>query len=221
LSRVLRVEPGQRFELSDNHSVYLAEVSEAARDWVRFRVLEELEAVEPPLQLTVYASLIKFDRFELLVEKATELGVAALMPVRAERSESGLLEAASKRVERWRRIARESSQQSRRARVPEIGAPTRLADVLDQPPGLRFYLEEEPGAQLLVSLLPPPPTRRRGDLAALALGPEGGWTAAERQGLRAAGWTPAALGPLILRAETAAMAGMVILMQAWWEFASG
>ncbi len=120
LRRVLRAEPGQRYEISDNGSVYLAEVEGFSKGEVRFRVVDRLPVETPPLRLALLASLIKFDRFEWIVEKATELGVEALVPVVAARSEQGLGRAAARRLERWRRIALEASQQSRRARLPEI-----------------------------------------------------------------------------------------------------
>src|SRR5215204_3711197 len=120
LTRVLRVEPGQRFEISDNGSVYLAEVVEARGERVVFRVESEMEATPPPARVTLCAALIKFDRFEWIVEKATEMGVERIVPVETTRSEKGLFEAARKRSERWERVARESSQQSRRTTMPEI-----------------------------------------------------------------------------------------------------
>ena len=120
LTRVLRVEAGQRFEISDNGAVYLAEIAEARGDRVVFRIEEPIESPPPWSTITLCAALIKFDRFEWIVEKATELGVDRILPVEAARTEKGLLEASRKRSERWERIARESSQQSRRARLPEI-----------------------------------------------------------------------------------------------------
>src|SRR5579884_2733321 len=120
LTRVLRVEPGQVYEISDNRSVYLAEIETARKDQVVFRTLEKLPAPPPPVRIVLCASLIKFDRFEWIVEKATELGVARILPVEATRTEKGLYDASRKRSERWQRIARESAQQSRRARLPEI-----------------------------------------------------------------------------------------------------
>src|SRR6266436_1181763 len=90
LSRVLRVEPGQRFEISDNSSVYLAEVETAHKENVVFRTLEKLPAAAPAARLVLYAALIKFDRFEWIVEKATELGVTEIVPIEAIRSERGL-----------------------------------------------------------------------------------------------------------------------------------
>ena len=104
LRQVLRAEPGQLYELSDNRSVYLAEIEAVGKDEVSFRIVEKLAAEEPPLRLTLFLALIKFERFEWAIEKATELGVEAVVPVRAERSEKGLERAARKRVERWRKI---------------------------------------------------------------------------------------------------------------------
>ena len=126
LTRVLRVEAGQRYEISDNRNVYLAEIETARKENVIFRTLEKLPAAAAPARFELYAALIKFDRFEWIVEKATELGVTEIVPIEATRSERGLEKAAAKRVERWRRIALEASQQSRRAHLPEI-AETRFA----------------------------------------------------------------------------------------------
>ena len=212
LGQVLRAEPGQVCELSDNRAVYLAEIEAVRKDEVRFRILEELAAEEPPLRVTLFLALIKFERFEWAVEKATELGAAAIVPVETARSEKGLERAAAKRTERWRRIARESSQQSRRARLPEIGAPVSLAQALAAPGGWRCFLDESGGAPLLTAL---PEKRAPEDEVRLLVGPEGGWTDAERESARQAGWTRAWLGPAILRAETAAVAAMAVLTSAW------
>src|SRR5262249_17501034 len=75
LTRVLRVDPGQKFEISDNHSVYLAEIAEARDDRVVFRILESIDSPPIPVRVTLCTALVKFDRFEWIVEKATELGV--------------------------------------------------------------------------------------------------------------------------------------------------
>ena len=81
LTRVLRVEPGQRFEISDNHQAYLAAITEARGERVVFQVIEALPAVLSPVSITLCASLVKFDRFEWIVEKATELGVDRILSV--------------------------------------------------------------------------------------------------------------------------------------------
>jgi 16S rRNA (uracil1498-N3)-methyltransferase len=212
LTRVLRVEAGQRYEISDHTSIYLAEITEQRGDRVVFRVLEELPSPEPPVRTTLLAALIKFDRFEWTIEKATELGVDRIVPVDAARTEKGLLAASVKRADRWVRIARESSQQSRRLRPPEITPAVRFASALSEAADYRYLLEEESAAPLLRCL---PAVRPPSARAALLVGPEGGWTDAERESARRAGWQPVSLGPQIMRAETAAAAALAIVWNAW------
>ncbi len=213
LVRVLRVEPGQVFEISDNRKVYLAEVSSARKSQVDFQVLEELPSLEPAVHIRVLASLIKFEKFELLIEKATELGVAVIQPIESIRSERGLAQAAQKRSERWQRIALEASQQARRAYLPEI-APTMTFDAAVRiDTSVRLLLDETAAAKPILSALPS--TRSSEDHVALLLGPEGGWTDDERQRAMDAGWTSCSLGNNILRAETAAIAALAIVQAAW------
>lgn len=204
LTRVLRVEPGQRYEISDNRNVWLAEIETARKEHVVFRTLEKLPAPEESPRLILLAALFKFDRFEWMIEKATELGVSEIIPVETIRTERGLDRAAHKRIDRWRRIALESSQQSRRAHLPEIAESISFAAALQREAALRIALDESPAT---APLHPP----SRADSVAILLGPEGGWTEEERTQFIAAQWTPASLGPLILRAETAALAALAII----------
>jgi 16S rRNA (uracil1498-N3)-methyltransferase len=206
----LRVEPGQRFEISDNHEAWLAEILEARGDRVHFRVLEPIASVPSPVAITLCAALIKFDRFEWIVEKATELGVHRILPVETTRSEKGLFDASRKRSERWVRIARESSQQSRRVSVPEILPAVRFDRCLTESAAHRFFLDETTAPPLLREI-----PAERGDSVALLIGPEGGWTDAERASALAAAWQPVSLGPLVLRAETAAFAAVALVLNAW------
>lgn len=212
LTRVLRVEPGQRFEITDQQSAWLAEIAEARGERVLFRVIEPLETQEMPVRLSLYAALIKFDRFEWLIEKATELGVEAIQPVDAARTERGLFEGSRKRAERWQRIAREASQQSRRLRAPAILPAARWQPALSEAVGHRYFLEESTAPPLIHTL-----PQERAPLAAVALftGPEGGWTDPERHAAAAAGWQAVSLGHQILRAETAALAAISVLVSAW------
>jgi 16S rRNA (uracil1498-N3)-methyltransferase len=210
LTRVLRVESGQRFEISDNENAYLAEIQEARGERVVFRVIEPIAAAPLPVRVTLCAALIKFDRFEWMVEKATELGVQRILPVETTRSDKGLFEASRKRSERWIRIARESSQQSRRVRVPEILPAVRFKAALTENAEHRYFLEE--------ATAPPLPREipeERQDSVAMLVGPEGGWTDAERQAARDAGWCAVSLGPQVLRAETAACAALAIVVATW------
>jgi 16S rRNA (uracil1498-N3)-methyltransferase len=210
LTRVLRVETGQRFEVSDNQQAFLAEIEEARGERVVFRILEPLVSPPLPVRVTLCAALIKFDRFEWIVEKATELGVERILPVETTRSERGLFDAARKRSERWMRIARESSQQSRRVRIPEILPALRFPAALETEAAHRFFLEEDAAPPLLREI-----PEERQETVALLLGPEGGWTDPERHAAQAAGWAAVSLGPQVLRAETAACAALAIVMAAW------
>ena len=212
LSRVLRVELGQKYEISDNTRVYLAEVETARKDLVSFAILEPIATVEPVVHTALYASLIKFDRFELMLEKATELGVSEVTPVVAERSERGLEQAAPKRLARWKRVAREASEQSRRATLPVIELPLDFDEALSNETGHRFALEEDGAPPILAAL---PEARKSGERVALLVGPEGGWTDRERASMVAAGWKAVSLGANILRAETAAIAALAIVNSAW------
>jgi 16S rRNA (uracil1498-N3)-methyltransferase len=206
LTRVLRVEAGQKFEISDNRNVYLAEIETARKEHVMFRTLEKMTAPAPTPKLILLAAIFKFDHFEWMIEKATELGVTRIIPVVATRSETGLERAAQKRLDRWRRIALEASQQARRAFLPEIDEPVDFDDALAFQATVRLALDEDPQAPRLRA-----PMVDAADSIAIFIGPEGGWTEEERGEFTTAGWPRASLGPLILRAETAAIAALAII----------
>jgi len=213
LSRVLRAEAGQKYEISDGRSVWLAEVGEARGDRVVFRVLEPIAAPELPVRITLLSALIKFDRFEWIVEKATEAGVERIVPVETARTEKGLFEASRKRSDRWMRIARKAGQQSRRLRAPEIlPAETFDSALKAEADDYRYFLEEATAPPLLRCL---PDSRVLSARIAVLVGPEGGWTDPEREAAVASGWAPVSLGPLVLRAETAATVAVAILVNAW------
>ena len=212
LTRVLRVEAGQKFEISDNRNVYLAEVQAARKDLVSFAIVEPIEAARAAVRLHLIAALIRFERFEWLLEKATELGVERVTPFEAERSEKGLASAAAKRLSRWTRIVREASEQSRRAHLPEISTPSNLNDALRDAHDARYVLEETSAPPILSAI---PSTRHPEDRVALLVGPEGGWTDRERAAIQSSGWSSVSLGANILKTETAAVAALAILSAAW------
>src|SRR5271165_5830073 len=127
LGRVLRAEPGQLYELSDGQRVWLGRIERVALtkrgdSRIEFALLEPIAAREPGLEIQLLISLVKFDRFEWCLEKATELGAAAIVPLAAARTDKPLLAAAEKRRARWERILLESAQQSRRLRPPLIAS---------------------------------------------------------------------------------------------------
>jgi 16S rRNA (uracil1498-N3)-methyltransferase len=215
LRNVLRVEAGQQYEISDNNRVYLARVALSSKKRITFEIVEELPRVLPPVRLHLYVALVKFDRLEMIIEKATELGVERIVPVVAKRSEKGLEKAASKRLARWIKIATEASQQSRRLRLPVLEEPVKLKDILTAQADRRYLLEELPGAPPILKQLPDEKEWAESDVVALLAGPEGGWTDEERVAAGLSGWLPVSLGPQVLRTETAAIAALAVLMSAW------
>jgi len=206
LVRVLRVKPGQEFEVSAGGVLRLGRVVSASAGQVEFELGEEIQNAALP-NVTVYLSIFKFDRLEWALEKLTELGVAKIVPVIARRTEPHLAKAAEKRVERWRKIAREAAQQSRRIVPPEIAEPVALKKAAVEAKGERIVLSEmEETVSLRAALAESTPP------LSLAVGPEGGWTGDELAMLTDAGWKPVSLGETILRAETAAIAAVAVAM---------
>jgi 16S rRNA (uracil1498-N3)-methyltransferase len=206
LFRVLRVKIGQEFDVAANGVLHSAKVVFASHDQVEFELGAEVESAALP-QITVYLSIFKFDRFEWALEKLTELGVSHVVPMIAQRSEEHLVKAAARRVERWRKIARESSQQARRIAPPEIVEPVALKKAIEKGQGSRIVLSEVEEQVSLKTALK--------DCTAplsMAFGPEGGWSEAELELFNTAGWKPASLGHTILRAETATIAAVAVAM---------
>lgn len=214
LVRVLRAEPGQIYELSDNRNLYLAEIETARKSLVSFRVLEKLPNPPPSPWIGLMPALFKFDRFEWLVEKAVELGVSVIQPFEAVRTDHGLAEASRKRRARWEKIAREASQQARRAFLPRIDDAVRFSEAIMVEAEAKILLDETTATPILSSFHS---KRSASDRIALLLGPEGGWTDEERERALKSGWMSCSLGQTVLRAETAAIAALAIVQAAWQQ----
>jgi len=213
LARVLRARVGQQFEISTGDRVRLGRIVHMEDGRVEFELGQDLPQAQAA-HIALLLAVFKFDRMEWAIEKATELGVTQILPVIARRTESHLAAAAARRAERWRRIARQAAQQSRRASPPEIAAPQPLKSALEVAADIRIVLaENERGLTLKEALAASrPSTIGHRPTTILAIGPEGGWTAGELAAFAAAGWTAASLGHAILRAETAALAALAIVI---------
>jgi len=207
LSRVLRASVGQEFDISTGDAIRRGRIARIDPGRVEFELGEEV-AGAAITAITLVLSVFKFDRMEWAIEKCTELGVARMIPVIARRTESHLAAAAVKRVERWRRIAKQAAEQSRRAAPPEILAPVPLKGAVALRGAPRIVLAETEQKILLKDAL------NFAKEPVLAFGPEGGWTEAEITLFRDAGWLSASLGSTILRAETAAIAATAIVVAA-------
>lgn len=219
LGRVLRAEPGQLYELSDGKKVWLGQIQHIAKSsrnggTIEFSLVEPIEQKAPALKVELLISVIKFDRFEWCLEKATELGVTEIIPLAASRCEKKLISAAEKRAERWEKILRESAQQSRQLKPPRLGAltPSEKAFV-NSHAGCQFLFSERQDARPLRSV-------QMGCLSksiSVAIGPEGGWTEQEIGSARKAGFFETSLGEGILRTETAVISAISILRYALGE----
>ena len=183
--------------------------------------LEVCEQVAPwrpesPLALTLAVALLKGEKFDMVVQKATELGVARIVPVATARADVRLRDAndAAKRAARWQRLALEAAKQSGRARVPVIAAPAAFASVIageaemSDATKLRLMFSERDG-QSLDEVIGVGDTALT--VAAALVGPEGGWEDEEIAQARVAGWRIVTLGGRVLRAETAAVTVCVLL----------
>jgi 16S rRNA (uracil1498-N3)-methyltransferase len=204
LVRVLRARVGLEFDVVVGSSVRRGRISHIAADRVEFELGEETPAA-PAAAVSLLLAIFKFDRMEWAIEKCTELGVARIVPVVAQRTDVHLVSATAKRAERWRRIALQAAEQSRCAAPPEIAGPLKLQEAVNLSAGLKIVLSEVEKQIQLRDVL----GASQGDVI-LAIGPEGGWVADELQLFQKSGWISASLGPTILRAETAAIAATAI-----------
>ncbi len=217
MARVLRAREGMEADVVAGGRVFHAEVAAVTlsgeESEVRFNLVTELVA-DPALPITLALSIYKFDRMEWAVEKATELGVAAIAPMIAQRTEKHLAQAAKKRVERWRRIAHEAAKQARRSDVPIIHDPVSLSErVRAASQATRIVLAEQERTTTLRHALDEALASPQAGMPSfeIALGPEGGWAPSEEALFDANGWRAVSLGPRILRAETAAIAALTVV----------
>lgn len=210
LADVLRLAPGAAVEVFDGRGGrYAAEIGPGF-EWVSLGAREVAPAAS--LDLSLLVALAKGEKMELVVQKATELGVARILPFEAERSVVRLDPArGEERAGRWRRIAAEASRQCGRADVPEVAAPAGLARALEVlAPATRTFVFH-PGGGKLDGAAPPS--------VAAVVGPEGGLTDAEVRTCEEAGARRAALGPRVLRAETAAIVAVALLQARYGDLA--
>jgi 16S rRNA (uracil1498-N3)-methyltransferase len=210
LGNVLRLGPGAQVKLFDDRTgEWLASIQEAGRKRVLLRVTEQLRPREAVPDLWLLFAPLKRGPTDWLVEKATELGAARLVPVMTQRTMADRVN-----LDRLRANAIEAAEQCDRTALPELAEPVKLTRLLaDWPEGRTLYFANETGGTPLSEAARPGP-------AAILVGPEGGFTDEERALIRALpGAVPVALGPRILRAETAALAALSIWMAAAGDWA--
>lgn len=219
LTRVLRLSAGAPVRLFDGRGgEYDGEVSEiAGPEMVRVRLVRRARAsAESPLALTVAQALLKGGKMDDVIRQVTELGVTRILPFFAERSVSRPdPRRMAGKLDRWRRIARESLKQCRRSREPEVADPVSFDAMLtagaDADVRLFFWENAAGAARTSGGADGSEPEADRPESVFAVLGPEGGFGETEAEAARAAGFVLAGLGPRILRAETATVAACAVL----------
>ncbi len=221
LSRVLRVRPGERVWLvEEGEGAFRAEVLEIGPNETRLRVLEGERVGTTEMPVILAQSLIKPKNMDLVIQKATELGVREIVPVEASRSVSRIGGRGAPKLARWQRIAREAAKQSRRTDIPSVSPPQPFSDFLGSRKEPRKFILCEAGGTLMRDLLTGPPveTAPAGDRGVVLLvGPEGGWSGEEESRAFDHGFQAASLGTRILRSETAALAGLAVIQALWGD----
>lgn len=212
LRKSLRVTVGEKLWVGDDQRRrYFIQVTTMTPRELQGHVLEEREGplLRHPTVILAQA-ILKGDRMDWAIQKATELGVASLVPIISERVIARpRTERLGPQQERWQRIAFEAAQQAERWEVPEVHAPTELVSWLRSAPGtVKLMLSERSDGDSLDTIKCPEDADSR---ILLLIGPEGGWSAAEREVAHASGFTLVSLGARILRAETAAVAALAII----------
>jgi len=208
LSRVLRACEGQEFDILANGVLHRGRIVAIGEHRVEFDLAEATPAEDAAVEVTLLLAIFKFDRMEWAIEKITELGVSRIIPIIAQRTDAHLAAAAVKRVERWRRIALQAAEQSRRAVPPEVINPIKLREAASLSGPVKIVLSEIERQNQLKDTL----AAAIDNEILLAIGPEGGWTGDELQVFHSNSWIAASLGPTILRAETAAIAAAAIVV---------
>jgi 16S rRNA (uracil1498-N3)-methyltransferase len=221
LRDVLRLKTGDEVYVFDGEGrEFHCRIEESRRDTAQLKVISEVAPARPesPLELTLAVALLKGEKFDLVVQKATELGVTRVVPVATKLADIRLRDAsdAAKRVARWQRIALEAAKQSGRAVVPQITSPVSFASLIqdaatklqDTASGAFLMFSERDGESIVGAK-----EKLAANLSWLTalVGSEGGWTDEELAAARQARWTIVTLGGRTMRAETAAIAVTVLL----------
>jgi 16S rRNA (uracil1498-N3)-methyltransferase len=210
LTRVLRLGEGaQVFVFDGEGSEWACEVARVAKREVELRVMRQLDGeVESPLRLTLAQALIKGDKFDWVVQKATELGVTRIVPLITEHCDIRWLEErAEQRAQRWRRVSLEALKQCGRRRLVEISEPTPFENFCQSEAGGDRLIFSERGGRTLREISAELPNVNQ---LSLCVAPEGGWSERELQKARASDFIAAHLGSRILRTETAAIAAVTL-----------
>ncbi|NIO47879.1 MAG: 16S rRNA (uracil(1498)-N(3))-methyltransferase [Candidatus Aminicenantes bacterium] len=221
LSRVARIKPEEKVWLFDEQGAnYLAKVEEIRKDMTRLSILQTLDKNKPKVKITLAQAILKSKKMDLIIQKSTELAVTNIIPVLTARTIVKVEEKIQKKIERWKKIALEAVKQSQRSFLPSISSPTPVKKLIEERREEKKLLLSENRGKYLRDILieysgselnmPKPPSS-----VLILVGPEGGWTEEEEEFILSNGYEAVSLGVQTLRAETAALCGLVLISHFW------
>lgn len=221
LSHVVRIKPREEVWLFDETGTqYLARVEEIAADRTRLSILKKERAAEPRVRITLAQALIRSKKMNSILQKATEIGAASIIPVITSRTVVKVGDRPTKKLERWKKIIQEAAKQSKIPFLPVLLPPVSLEKLIEErDDAKKLVLSENKGKYLKEILVrssgpgdkenAPPPS------VIILVGPEGGWTDEEEEYILNHGYEAVSLGQHILRAETAALASLAMVSHFW------
>ena len=221
LRHVLRMRAGDHIIVLDNSGwEYEVELRMAGAGRLEGVVVNKSPAAgEPQTRITLYQALLKGSKFETVMQKCTEVGVTAFVPLVCERCVAA--EPAKNRASRWQRIVIEAAQQSRRGRIPVLYPVTRFKEACKSAAGIAFMPWEGEVERGIGDVLRRSPKAGSAQEVSIFVGPEGGFTASEVEFARGCGIDMVSLGNRILRAETAGLVASAITLYAFCELDGG
>lgn len=219
LSKVVRVKPGEKVWLCDECGVrYLGRVENINQESTKLLILEKAEKEEPKVKITLAQALIRQKKMDFIVQKSTELGISFFVPVETARSIIRIGDKVEKKIERWQKIAREASKQSKSFLVPLIMPPQPLKTLLrERREAKKLLLSERRGIFLKEILIQDSTSRIASPPRSVLIlvGPEGGWTNEEEKDIVDHGYEAISLGKQILKAETASFCALALISHFW------
>jgi 16S rRNA (uracil1498-N3)-methyltransferase len=214
LSKVVRLKPNERVWLFDEGGTrYLARVENISQEKTKLFILERIEKEEPKVKITLAQALIRQKKMDFIVQKSTELGVVAFVPIQTARSFVKIGEKIERKMDRWQKIAREASKQCKSSLVPLIMPPQSIKTLIkERAEAKKFLLSENRGKYLKDILIP-----ESNPIASVLLlvGPEGGWAKEEEEFILDHGYQAISLGKQILRTETASLCALALISHFW------
>ena len=215
IAKVLRLQEKDEIEVCDgDHNEYIGEICSLDKTSIKVKIITKYRsATEADINVTLFQGIPKASKMDYIIQKCTELGIHAIVPVITERTIVQIKDKKSeeKKVERWQKVAYEAAKQSKRGIIPQIMQPLHYKELLDHTSTYDLMIvpyENELNSNMRQALENKEKIKRIG----IIIGPEGGFEESEIEAAKGCGVIPVTLGPRILRTETAGLIALSIVM---------